>query len=29
MRGEKQLPRPLDEVLGRKLVYWLCEIDEG
>ena len=28
MRGEKQLPRPLGEVLGRKLVYWLCEIDD-
>ena len=26
MRGEKQLPRPLNEVLGRKLVYWLCDI---
>ena len=28
MRGEKKLPRPRNEVLGRKLVYWLCEIDD-
>ena len=28
MRGDKKLPRPLNEVFGRKLVYWLCEIDD-
>ena len=28
MKGNR-LPRPLNEVLGRrKLVYWLCEIDD-
>lgn len=28
MKENKKLPRPLNEVLGRKLVYWLCEIDD-
>ncbi len=28
MRANKQLPSPLNEVLGRKLAYWLCEIDD-
>ena len=28
MRANKQLPSPLNKVLGRKLAYWLCEIDD-